>query len=171
MRAFADMADRWPGWTLTIAGDGPERPAIEQFLRASPGLSARVQLLGAYTRRQLAELFATSACFAYPSRHETFGIVIAEAMSAGLPVLAPNCAAPPEFVDEDCGLLVPPDDVSAIAAALEQLLANLPTYRRDAIRGAVVERFGLAAFGQRLLMLYEDLCQRSGAAPCAASQA
>jgi glycosyltransferase involved in cell wall biosynthesis len=92
-------------------------------------------------------------------------------MSAGLPVIAPNCAAPPEFVDDACGLLVPPDDIPAIGAAMEQLLADLPNYRREAIREAVVARFGLAAFGERLLTLYDDLCQRSGAAACAASQA
>src|SRR5206468_11539910 len=130
VRAFGEIADRWPNWTLAIAGDGPERPAIEQFLRGRPALSAQVQLLGSYTRLQLADLFAASDCFVYPSRHETFGLVLAEAMSAGLPVIGPNCTAPPEFVDDGCGLLVPPDDVPAVAAAIEQLLTNLPSYRR-----------------------------------------
>jgi len=170
VRAFGEIVDRWPAWTLAIAGEGPERPAIEQFLRGRPALSAQVQLLGSYTRPQLADLFAASDCFVYPSRHETFGLVLAEAMSAGLPVIGPNCTAPPEFVDDGCGLLVPPDDVPAIAAAIEQLLTKLPWYRRDDIRNRIVERFGFAAFGRHLLALYDDLYQRSRASVCAASR-
>jgi hypothetical protein len=56
---------------------------------------------------------------------------------------------------------------------MEHLLKELPTYRRDDIRDAVVQRFGLAVFGRRLLALYNDLCQQSdddGALPCAASR-
>jgi glycosyltransferase involved in cell wall biosynthesis len=171
VRAFNEIAERWPGWTLTIAGDGPERAAIDEFLRSRPALAARVQLLGRYTRPQLARLFAESGCFVYPSRHETFGIVIAEAMSAGLPVIGPNRTAPPEFIDDRSGLLVPPDDVGALSAAMERLLGDLPAYRRDAIRRTVVERFGLDAFGRRLLALYSDLCRPRGDALSAASRA
>jgi glycosyltransferase involved in cell wall biosynthesis len=174
LRAFAEIAERWPGWTLVIAGDGPELPAIERFLQGHPAVERQVQLLGPCTKRQLAEVFATSDFFVYPSRHETFGIVLAEAMSAGLPVIGPNCTAPPEFIDARHGLLVPPDDVRAIAAAMEDLLETLPDYRRDDIRETVVQRFGLAAFGRRLLALYSDHCRGAeddGARPCAASQA
>jgi glycosyltransferase involved in cell wall biosynthesis len=170
VRAFAEIADRWPGWTLAIAGDGPERGDIELFLRGNLAVARQVELIGPYTKPQLAELFAASDCFVYPSRRETFGLVLAEAMSAGLPVIGPNCTAPPEFVEDGCGLLVPPDDVPAIADAMDQLLTKLPSYRHDAIREVVVQRFGFAAFGQRLLALYRDLCQRSGGPTCAASQ-
>jgi glycosyltransferase involved in cell wall biosynthesis len=173
LRAFAEIVARWPGWTLVIAGDGPERPTMEQFLKRHPVVAKQVQLLGPYTKRQLAELLASSDFFVYPSRHETFGLVLAEAMSAGLPVIGPDCTAPREFIDSRHGLLVPPDDVPAIAAGMEHLLKELPTYRRDDIRDAVVQRFGLAVFGRRLLALYNDLCQQSdddGALPCAASR-
>jgi glycosyltransferase involved in cell wall biosynthesis len=174
LRAFGEIIGRWPGWTLVIAGDGPERPALERFLQRHPAVAKSVQLLGPHTKRQLAELFATSDLFVYPSRHETFGLLLAEAMSAGLPVIGPNCTAPPEFIDNRHGLLVPPDDVPAIAAAMEHVLQKLPTYRPDNIRDAVVQRFGLEVFGRRLLGLYNDLYRLSeddGAFPCAASQA
>jgi glycosyltransferase involved in cell wall biosynthesis len=156
-RAFAEIAERWPGWTLTIAGDGPERTAIERFVRTHPALSSRVHLLGVYTKPQLADLFATSDCFVYPSRHETFGLVLAEAMSAGLPVIGPDRTAPPEYIDPRCGLLVSPDDEAALAQAMDRLLCDLPTYSREVIRSSVVERFGLNVFGKRLLALYDDL--------------
>lgn len=157
VKAFADIAGRWPGWTLSVGGDGPERRAIQAFLDANPSLTGRVQLLGGYEKPQLADLFARSDFFVCPSRHETFGLVIAEAMSAGLPVIGPNCTAPPEYVDARSGLLVPPDDVSAIARAMEQMLQGLSSYNRNAIRESVVQRFGFASFGRRLLDIYCSL--------------
>ena len=157
VKAFAEVAGRWPDWTLSIAGDGPERRAIQAFLDGSPALNGRVDLLGGYTKAELAALFAASAFFVYPSRHETFGLVLAEAMSAGLPVIGPNCTAPPEYIDARSGLLVPPDDLSAIARAMEQMLETHASYDRDGIRGRVVERFGLVSFGRRLLDTYRSL--------------
>lgn len=170
LRAFAEVAGRWPEWTLVIAGDGPERPQLEDFLRRFPGIARRVRLVGAYTRPDLAALLAASDCFVFPSRHETFGLVLAEAMSAGLPVIGPNCTAPPEFIDSRSGLLVPPDDHASLVEAMSQLLTDLPRYRSDVIRKSIVERFGLAAFGNRLLSLYRDLCgDVEGGAACVAS--
>jgi glycosyltransferase involved in cell wall biosynthesis len=156
-RAFASIAARLPGWTLTIAGEGPEREAIMEFVDANPALSGRVELLGAYTKPQFADLLAASDFFVYPSRHESFGLVIAEAMSAGLPVVAPDRTAPVEFVDASSGVLVPPDDVTAIASAMEDIAHHLSRFDGNAIRRTVVERFGFDAFGQRLLTLYRSL--------------
>jgi glycosyltransferase involved in cell wall biosynthesis len=157
VKAFAEIAERWPGWTLSIGGDGPERTAIQEFLDDNPGLYGRVDLLGECTKSELADLFAFSDFFVYPSRHETFGLVLAEAMSAGLPVIGPNCTAPPEYIDPRSGLLVPPDDLEAIARAMEQMLQTLSSYDRAAIRERVVQRFGFASFGRRLLDTYLSL--------------
>jgi teichuronic acid biosynthesis glycosyltransferase TuaC len=171
VRAFAKIADRWPDWTLAIAGDGPERPAIEQFVDQYPALGKRVELLGSCTRPELAGLFATSDCVVCPSRHETFGLILAEAMSSGLPVIGPDRTAPPEFIDSRSGILVPPDDLMAIADKMEQLLTQLHTFRRDDIRDVIVQRFGYAAFGRRLVDVYQDLCEPSGTRVCAVSPA
>jgi glycosyltransferase involved in cell wall biosynthesis len=171
VRAFERIAEFRPNWVLTIAGDGPERQVIEEYLRKRPTLSGRVQMLGRYTRPQLAELLAGSDCFVFPSRHETFGIVLAEAMSAGLPVIAPNCTAPPEFIDEASGILVPPDDVAAIGAAIERILMSESSYDDAAIRRIIVERFGFETFGRRWLALYRDLCQSSEPRACVVSPA
>jgi glycosyltransferase involved in cell wall biosynthesis len=169
VKAFARIAARWPEWSLAVAGDGPELPLIEQFVQSSPELARRVQVLGFQTKAQLADLFSDAGFLVYPSRHETFGLVLAEAMSAGLPVIGPDRTAPPEFIDDGSGILVPPDDVDAIATALERMLANLETFDRDEIRASVVRRFGLAAFGERMVGLYDDvLATSSGVSRCAA---
>jgi L-malate glycosyltransferase len=156
-KAFAAIARHLDGWTLTIAGDGPERPAIERFVADNRALDGRVELTGPFTRLRLAELLASADVFVYPSRHETFGIVLAEALSAGLPVVAPDRTAPPEYVDERSGVLVPPDDVEAIARAMNDVALHLDRYEADSIRRTIVERFGFEAFGERLLGIYRSL--------------
>ena len=153
-QAFAAIAPRLPGWTLTIAGEGPERRAIERLVANDPVLEGRVELIGPFTKAQLADLLASSDLFVHPSRHETFGLVLAEAMSAGLPVVAPDQTAPPEYVDDGCGVLVAPDDVDAIARAMEEVALDPGRYDGEAIRRRVVERFGFEAFGARLLAIY-----------------
>jgi glycosyltransferase involved in cell wall biosynthesis len=157
VKAFEAIAPQLPDWTLTIAGDGPERQAIECFVAESPALDGRVQLTGRYSKVELAGVLASSDFFVYPSRHETFGLVIAEAMSAGLPVVAPDRTAPPEFVDERSGVLVPSDDVAAIARAMEDIALHPSRFDGDAIRRTIVERFGFEVFGTRLLAIYRSL--------------
>jgi glycosyltransferase involved in cell wall biosynthesis len=156
-QAFASIAARLPDWTLTIAGEGPERHAIRTFIDATPALNGRVELPGAFTKVQFADLLASSDFFVYPSRHESFGLVIAEAMSAGLPVVAPDRGGPAEFVDRRSGVLVPPNDVAAIANSMEYIALHSSRFDRDAIRQTVVDRFGFEVFGKRLLELYRSL--------------
>lgn len=161
-QAFAAIAPRLPGWTLTIAGEGPERRAIERLVANDPVLEGRVELIGPFTKAQLADLLASSDLFVHPSRHETFGLVLAEAMSAGLPVVAPDQTAPPEYVDDGCGVLVAPDDVDAIARAMEEVALDPGRYDGEAIRRRVVERFGFEAFGARLLAIYRRVLEHPG---------
>jgi len=97
-----------------------------------------------------------SSFFVFPSEHETFGIVIAEAMATGLPVIVGNETAPKEFVDEEAGLLVSPRDTAAIENAMEYLINNLAKYDPQRIREKIVSRFGFDAFGQNLNAIYKE---------------
>lgn len=83
--AFALVADEFEGY-LTIAGDGPERAAIESYVARSP-ITDRVRVLGEVTEEQKIELLSEAAVFGMPSRREGFPRVIAEAMASGLPIV------------------------------------------------------------------------------------
>jgi glycosyltransferase involved in cell wall biosynthesis len=103
---------------LVIAGDGPERPALQE--RAA-GLDVR--FVGRVQDKQLADLRAGAAVAVVPSRSaETFGLAAAEAMAAGLPVLASRVGALTELVGEEG--LVPVNDASALAAAITRLAGD-----------------------------------------------
>jgi glycosyltransferase involved in cell wall biosynthesis len=111
-------ACRAAGMPLVVAGDGPERAALET--RAGDGA---VRFVGRQDDAQLARLRAGAAIALAPSRSgETFGLAVAEAMAAGLPVAASRVGALPELLDDDA--LVPAGDAGALAGAIARLAGD-----------------------------------------------
>jgi glycosyltransferase involved in cell wall biosynthesis len=126
IRAFARL-DR-AGLRLIIAGDGPERAAL-QALAESEGVADRVDLLGAKPHADALEVIRSGAIFALPCRTSSTGdrdgipVVLMEAMAAGKPVIAGRLETIAELVEDGTsGLLVPPDDVEALTEALRRLV-------------------------------------------------
>ncbi|WP_246750398.1 glycosyltransferase family 4 protein [Martelella lutilitoris] len=123
-------------WTATIAGsrnlDGGTAAAIERQIDAL-GLGGRVRLAGAV--EETGPLYAGADVFALASRYEGYGMVFAEALSHGLPIIACRAGAVPDVVPEEAGFLVEVDDVDAFAAALRALLSD-PDIRRRKMEAA-----------------------------------
>lgn len=112
-------------WQATIIGSKTLDPATTQALERQLEvlqLGARVRLIGEVedTRSH----FAEADLFALASRYEGYGMVFAEALAAGLPIVACHAGAVPEVVPKDAGILVPVDDLPAFADALRRLLKD-----------------------------------------------
>jgi glycosyltransferase involved in cell wall biosynthesis len=130
VKAFARVAASAPHATLDIAGDGPARKSLEGLV-TKLGLGERVRFLGFMDRSQLAASYADYDCFATASTIETQGIVLLEAMAAGLPVVGVRALATPEIVRTGRdGIIVPPFDEQAMARAIERILAEQPLRER-----------------------------------------
>ncbi|CAN5784252.1 glycosyltransferase [soil metagenome] len=127
LRAFARLP-RQAGARLMILGEGPERRALERLIRELD-LGERATLVG--RQENPWKYMARADVFVLSSLTEAFPNVIGEALALGRPVLATDCSAGiREFLaDGECGLLVPPGDVVALAAGLERLLGE-PELRR-----------------------------------------
>ncbi|MEK7385116.1 MAG: glycosyltransferase family 4 protein, partial [candidate division NC10 bacterium] len=124
LRAAAILRARIPGVRLRIVGGGPEAVRLRDLHREL-GLGDTVQFLGEVSRAGLAVEYVSAHCFCLPTVQEGFGLVFAEAMAAGLPVVACRAAAVPELVeDRRTGLLVNPRSPDELARALETLLMN-----------------------------------------------
>jgi glycosyltransferase involved in cell wall biosynthesis/O-antigen/teichoic acid export membrane protein len=136
--AFAAVADRLPG-DLVLAGDGPDRRALErQASRA--GVADRVHFVGRVDGADKLDLLAGARLVAMPSRFETFGMVAAEALACGTPVVAFEIPSLREVVVPQVGVLVPAFDTDAFAAALVSLAADPERIERMGRAGREVAR-------------------------------
>src|SRR5262245_10172880 len=120
-------------WRLTIAGARDRSPKTASELAAmivALDLADRVTLAGAVADAWLAELYAEADLFVLASRHEGYGMALAEAIAYGLPVIATTAGAIPDTVPPGAGILVPPDDCAALAAALRRVVASREARQR-----------------------------------------
>lgn len=160
--AFARVAQRHPRWQLRIVGDGPERRRLAA-LAAEAGLGDRVRFAGPVA--DPGRFYREASIFALPSRLEGFPNTLVEAMAHGLAVIAADCdSGPRDIVTNGVdGLLVPPEDVAALAAALDELITNEGLRRRLAAAAtAVVDRYSLETVTARWLDLVEHVRLRAG---------
>ncbi len=111
-----------PQLKMLIVGDGPERGNVESLIREM-NLADRVILTGEVSDGDLIGLYRAAELFVLPSVYEGFGIVLVEAMAAGLPVISTTASAIPEVVD-GAGLLVPPQDPNRLAETIISVLTN-----------------------------------------------
>ena len=130
-------------WTARFVGGAHFDPAWSAHLRAlviTHGLGERIAFVGSCETPCVE--YAQADVFVLPSRYEGYGMVFAEALAHGLPVIAARAGAVPDVVPPDAGLLVPVDDSATLAAALRRVLTDA-TLREDLRQGALRAAQGL----------------------------
>lgn len=134
--ALAHLADL--PWRLTCAGSLTMHPPTVAAVRAgldAHGLADRVTFTGDLDDAALAAAYDRADAFVLPTRHEGYGMVVAEAVAAGLPVVATPTGAIPDLVDAASGVIVPVDDVAALTGALRAVITD-DAYRLRLAEGA-----------------------------------
>ncbi|HEY6972058.1 MAG TPA: glycosyltransferase, partial [Candidatus Angelobacter sp.] len=136
--AFARIAGRHPDWSLTIIGQGPLRSKLEEQSK-SLNLADRVRFAGEVT--DPFSLLCAADLFVFSSRFEGFGMALAEAMACGLPAVSFDCpSGPAEIIRHEVdGILVPSENVNALAAALDRLMSDPEERKRLAARAPEAE--------------------------------
>jgi glycosyltransferase involved in cell wall biosynthesis len=140
-----------PNARLALVGDGPHRSALEKHFAGTP-----THFVGYLTGKELGAAFASSDAFVFPSRTETLGLVLLEAMAAGCPVVAARSGGIPDIVTDGVnGYLFNPADEQGAIAATQRLLERQEereTLRQNA--RAEAERWGWAAATRQLQNYY-----------------
>ena len=128
LRALAEIADL--DWQAVIVGRAHEAATARarRAQRDGCGLAGRVRIAGEIPQAALDELYRRATVFALATRYEGYGIVFAEAMGHGLPIVTTRAGAVPETVPPEAGLLVPPEDAHALAGALRRMLGDAPLH-------------------------------------------
>jgi len=142
IRALAQVRERYPDATLTIAGSGPEEEALRQLANAL-GLGDAVIFTGRLDPAAMASLYRQVDIALNPSLVDNMPNSVLEALACGLPVVSTNVGGVPYIVrDRETALLVPPQSPEAMAAAILELIEDTALGRRLAANGLVeVQRY------------------------------
>lgn len=155
IRAFRRILDARPECLLVIAGDGPDRPAVEALAREL-GVHDRIRFLG--RRSDVPRLMNGFDLFLSTAASESFGIVFAEAEASGVPVVATTAVVAPEIVNDGVGgVVVDREEPEAISRAVLDLLAD-PARRREIAglaRQWAVSNFSTDRMADRYQQIYE----------------
>jgi glycosyltransferase involved in cell wall biosynthesis len=142
---------------LLVAGEGPFKEAYKDMVR---GLGCERSVLFLGFRRDAPDLMAAADLLVLPSLAEAFGLVLAEALYLGTPVVATRVGGIPEIVDDGLdGVLVPPADASALAEAIVELINNPQKLARlgGAGREKVIRRFRFEEMVRNYEAIYQEL--------------
>jgi glycosyltransferase involved in cell wall biosynthesis len=163
LRAVARLAGLRPGLQLTIVGGSfyPNwRPEEERIRRLAQelGLGPRVAFVGIQPEKQVAQLMRRSAVVVLPSRRESFGAVLVEALACGTPVVATRCGGPEDVVTDAVGRLVPLEDPEALASAIDDVLGAAGRYDARALRAYALQHFSWERVAGRTVGSYQEAC-------------
>jgi glycosyltransferase involved in cell wall biosynthesis len=142
-----------------------DRPIAQMvpYMLERLGLHGRVTLTGRVPRDELVRQYCRSELLVSPSLYEGFGLPAAEAMACGMPVIATTAGAFPEIIEDGVsGLLVPPGDVAALAAAIRRLMADVQLREElgRAARKRIVDTFSWQQTTVRTLALYQEVISK-----------
>lgn len=154
LKAFAKLYKEKPEAKLILGGDGPERENLQK-LAQTLNIEEAVIFTGALSRENVRLLMAESTCFVLSSYVETFGVVVIEALSQGMPVVATKCGGPESIVLPEDGILVEVANIEALAQAMISVIEKRHIYDSELIRQRCLERFSEKAFISRVIKIYE----------------
>jgi GalNAc-alpha-(1->4)-GalNAc-alpha-(1->3)-diNAcBac-PP-undecaprenol alpha-1,4-N-acetyl-D-galactosaminyltransferase len=157
LKAFGLCAREHPDWSLVILGEGEERSRLEALI-CELGIKDRVSLPGQV--RDPSNILSKADIFVLASRYEGFPMALVEAMSCKLAVISTDCDSGPREMIRDGvnGILVPPNDVNALASAMDRLMKNRRERERFGARAVdVIDRFSV----ERVMGMWDDLLTRA----------
>jgi glycosyltransferase involved in cell wall biosynthesis len=171
LHAVRELGDRGIAVQLTLVGDGPKRPELEQLAREL-GIESAIAFVGAVGREHVHEHYRAADAFCLPSFHEGVPIVLMEAMALELPVVATDVMGVRELVEhERNGLLIRPGRSDLLADAVERLIVD-PDWRRRlgaAGRETVQQRFDIRRSAAEIHAVFQELLGAPRAGPQAST--
>lgn len=156
LEAFSRIIITAPSVKLRIIGEGPEKLNLFKLAKKL-GIDKNVEFLGSLSRHQVKIEMSNASVLVHPSKYETFGVVIIEALAMGLPVIATRCGGPESVVVDTVGILIDPESVSQLSDAMNNIIINYETYNSNDIREYCKGNFSEEAIVSRLTEVYNEI--------------
>ncbi len=151
IQAIAEL-DKDVRVAFRVGGDGPQFKSYKKLAKEK-GVEDRITWLGGLSREQVRDEMQRCSFYVLPSRHETFGNVLLEAMACGKPVVATKCGGPEDIVSSETGALCDLD-IRGVQLGILDMLNRLDSYSQDQIRKHSIDRFSSNTFIESLKSIY-----------------
>lgn len=154
LEAVAEVFRRRNDFTVLMVGEGPDLSAMKE-LAAKLGLGARqVTFAGLRQEAELIEAYQSASFLVQSSRYETFGTVVIEALSCGIPVVSTPTGIAFSLIDKSNGILIQQSSVREIATAIDRMLDIYPTFEKQILHESVVGMFSENTVSEQLTAIY-----------------
>lgn len=160
LRAFSQALKQDPDMILNIAGDGPQRPALEQ-LAIQLDLREQVRFRGKLIGPELAELLRQSDALVMFSNYETFCLTVAEALACGKPVITSRAGGLTSLITPGLGILIEKRDETALRQAFLHMKEIKHQFNPEDLRRFVTERYTPEKIGRQLTDIYDTVADQS----------
>lgn len=141
---------------LEIIGDGVEKNKLVKLIRQY-NRENQISLLGAKNNGEVAMLLQDSDCFVLTSNSETFGVVCAEALMCGLPVISTKCGGTDCMINNCNGMFVPVGDVKNLSNALQLMIKQYTIYNRANISKQAISQFSTKNVSEKIVSIYQSV--------------
>lgn len=141
---------------LRIAGRGEIREQLEKQVQQNK-LTERVIFLGRVTRDKIVQEMQEANCLILGSSYEAFGVVLIEAMSTGLPVIATRSGGPESILNESCGFLVESGNVEELTGTMLRMILEYDRFNQQNIRGMTLKYYGSQIIAEKYLEVFEGI--------------
>lgn len=155
LNAVKSLSGKRTDFKCYLIGDGPEFSLWKKRANELGLLDKIVYFTGLKEQKELVNEIQTADFMVLSSNYETFGTVVIECLSCGIPVVATNVGIVPEVINEANGLIVPPGNDKELEGAINRMLDQCRTYDPQVIRNTVLNKFDNKTIAERLLDIYQ----------------
>lgn len=164
LQAMSRVVKEKPELILVLVGGGIYRDSQKQEMELRQlsqqlGIEKNVVFAGIKTPVEVAEYMRQSSLLVLPSRAETFGAVLIEALSCGTPVVATKCGGPEDIINDNVGRLVPKEDPAALASAIIDVAAQRHIFNSKELRDYALNNFSWEEVARQMVELYGKAVQ------------
>ncbi len=159
LNSFSLLAQKHPAVALRIAGKGSLESELKQ-LAIDLDVANKVQFLGEISREQIQTEMSNAHAFVLSSKLETFGVVLIEALSSGIPVVSTKCGGPESIITDSIYGEICEQNIKSLNLAMEKVFVNHADYNSDVLRTYVVDNFSNHSIATVLLKTYKSVLNK-----------
>jgi glycosyltransferase involved in cell wall biosynthesis len=161
IQAFSQVTGALPGFQLNLVGAGADESDLKS-LASDLRISEKVAFLGSRSRDEIPLLMGRAKLFVLPTLEEGLGVVLLEAIASGTPCVASQVGGVPDIITPEVGVLVPPEDSEALAAAILDILMDEDRWKNfsSAARKRALQEFSRESFSKKFIKIYSQVLDK-----------